>query len=501
MPSTESKTSTVIHDVAVARQKLAGSTGPLVLTNDFYALKITAFPCLRGSLYGFNQGVFGGVLAMDNFKRHMGQWDEDQIKKGWDISASTCGLYTILMHAGLFCLGVLIQCLGVTPFGPAAIILGRLISGLGTGALARIVPLYVAECAPPEARGLPVGLQATAIMFSYLLGYWIDFGTNYIGGTAGTQTEAAWFIPLALQFVPALILMIGIIFMPFTPRSLIHHNPEDDARKALTELRGITAKVELIEIELLEIKTQSLFEKRVVIDEYLHLEKFTAWNTFKLYYYDQLLTTPLTPPRQLVSISSLFRTKVMFRRVILATMIMFFAQWTGINGIMYCAPQIFAGLGLSSVTTSLLASGILGIVMFLPTVPAVMYVDELGRKPILYLGPIAVGARPYGVALAVSADWMNNFIIGQVTPIMFEKLQWGTFVVFGALTFLGAGLILIFVPETKDLTLEEIDSLFGDKRSATADLERMEAIKQEIGLKELLYRASTEVVVAEEEKS
>ena len=65
----------------------------------------------------------------------------------------------------------------------------------------------------------------------------------------------------------------------------------------------------------------------------------------------------------------------------------------------------------------------------------------------------------------------------------------------------GAGLILIFVPETKDLTLEEIDSLFGDKRSATADLERMEAIKQEIGLKELLYRASTEVVVAEEEKS
>ena len=121
--------------------------------------------------------------------------------------------YTILMHAGLFCLGVLIQCLGVTPFGPAAIILGRLISGLGTGALARIVPLYVAECAPPEARGLPVGLQATAIMFSYLLGYWIDFGTNYIGGTAGTQTEAAWFIPLALQFVPALILMIGIIFM------------------------------------------------------------------------------------------------------------------------------------------------------------------------------------------------------------------------------------------------------------------------------------------------
>ena len=69
---------------------------------------------------------------------------------------------------------------------------------------------------------------------------------------------------------------------------------------------------------------------------------------------------------------------------------MFFQQWTGINAVLYYAPQIFGGLGLSSNTTSLLATGVVGIVMFLATLPAVLYIDRLGRKPVLALGAIAM---------------------------------------------------------------------------------------------------------------
>ena len=89
----------------------------------------------------------------------------------------------------------------------------------------------------------------------------------------------------------------------------------------------------------------------------------------------------------------------MFRRVIVATVTMFFQQWTGINAVLYYAPQIFAGLGLSSNTTSLLATGVVGIVMFLATLPAVLYIDKLGRKPVLTLGAIAMASCHITIAI------------------------------------------------------------------------------------------------------
>ena len=81
----------------------------------------------------------------------------------------------------------------------------------------------------------------------------------------------------------------------------------------------------------------------------------------------------------------------MFRRVIVATVTMFFQQWTGINAVLYYAPSIFAGLGLSSQTVSLLATGVVGIVMLIATVPAILYVDKMGRKPLLMGGALAMG--------------------------------------------------------------------------------------------------------------
>lgn len=75
-----------------------------------------------------------------------------------------------------------------------------------------------AELAPPEVRGSLVALQQLAITFGIMISFWIDYGTNYIGGTGASQHEAAWRIPLGLQLVPALILGVGILFMPFSPR-------------------------------------------------------------------------------------------------------------------------------------------------------------------------------------------------------------------------------------------------------------------------------------------
>lgn len=155
-------------------------------------------------------------------------------------------------------------------------------------------------------------------------------------------------MPICLQIGPALVLFFGMLFMPFSPRWLVHHGREAEARKVLAGLRGLPQDHELVELEFLEIKAQSLFEKRSVAEAFPHLREQTAWNTFKL---------------QFVAIGALFRTRAMFKRVIVATVTMFFQQWTGINAVLYYAPTIFSKLGLDSNETSLLATGVVGIAM------------------------------------------------------------------------------------------------------------------------------------------
>lgn len=222
------------------------------------------------------------------------------------------------------------------------------------------------------------------------------------------------------------------------------------------------------------------------------------------------------------------------------TLTMFFQQWTGVNAILYYAPSIFQELGLKGNALSLLATGVVGIAMFLATIPAVIWVDDVGRKPVLISGAFLMGAchlivailvavfhanfnnhvaagwaacvlvwifaigfgyswgpcawiivaeiwplsiRGKGMSIAASSNWMNNFIVGQVTPSMITHLGFGTFIFFGVFSLLGGIFIWIFVPETKGLTLEEMDVVFGDSAgTAAADRERQARVNKEIGL-------------------
>ncbi|KAI2467625.1 general substrate transporter [Annulohypoxylon bovei var. microspora] len=546
-------TGAAVYDAALKRrQGMMGTSGPMALVKNFKVFRIALFACIGGILYGYNQGMFSGVLAMPAFKAHMGAYDPfddsaDQTKKGWLTAILELGAwvgallsgfiaeaisrkYGILVAVTVFVVGVVIQATAQSG-GPNVILGGRFVTGMGVGSLATIVPIYNSEVAPPEIRGALVALQQLAITFGIMVSFWIDYGTNYIGGTTlGTQKDAAWLVPICLQLLPAVILFFGMMFMPFSPRWLVHHDREDEARKILASLRGLSVDHELVELEFLEIKAQSQFEKRTVAEHFPTLSDPTAWNTFKL---------------QFVAIKSLFQTKAMLKRVAVACITMFFQQWTGINAVLYYAPSvlIFKQLGMNDNTTSLLATGVVGIVMFIFTVPAVLYIDRVGRKPVLTVGAIGMAtchiiiavivaknadqwasqsaagwaavvmvwlfvihfgyswgpcswiivaeiwplsSRPYGTSLGASSNWMNNFIVGQVTPIMLSKIGYGTYVLFGILTFMGAGFIWFFVPETKRLTLEEMDVIFGSEGTAQADFERMDEINREIGLTAML---------------
>jgi MFS family permease len=108
-----------------------------------------------------------------------------------------------------------------------------------------------------------------------------------------------------------------------------------------------------------------------------------------------------------------------------------------------------------------------------------------------------LGVRAKGISIGGSLNWLNNFAIGQATPDMVAGMGYGTFIFFGAICFIAAGFVWWFVPETKNLTLEEMDEVFGDAAgSATADRERLDRIYVELGLfsaQEVEVRASMSV--------
>lgn len=164
------------------RLKLQGETGPRALLRNFRVFLIACFACIGGLLYGYNQGVFSGVLTMNNFNKDMGQWTGNQTKKGWLTSILELGAwfgtlysgflaeiisrkYAIMVNTGIFIIGVIVQCTAAAGAGHSAILGGRFITGMGVGSLSMIVPMYVAETAPPEVRGLLVAVQQFAIEF------------------------------------------------------------------------------------------------------------------------------------------------------------------------------------------------------------------------------------------------------------------------------------------------------------------------------------------------
>ncbi|PCH42530.1 general substrate transporter [Wolfiporia cocos MD-104 SS10] len=515
------------------RRTLQGKSGWAGLMHNGRVFAIAIFASLGGL-----QGVFSSVLDMKNFDDRMASAVDNTDLKGWLVSVLELGAwfgvlctgtladklsrkYCIVLAVVVFCIGVIVQ---DTAFHPGSIYAGRFITGWGVGSLSMVVPLYNAELAPPEVRGSLVALQQMSITFGIMISFWIDYGTNYIGGTGSTQSPAAWRLPIALQLVPALILGIGILFMPFSPRWLVNQGRDEEALMVLSRVRRLPPDSEVVQIEYLEIRAQYLFEKEISEINFPEYQDGSFKSNFKLGFYGYL---------------SLLRSRTLLRRVAIGSLTMFFQQWTGVNAILYYAPSIFTSLGLTGSTNSLLATGVVGIVMFLATIPAVIWVDSLGRKPVLISGAFLMAAchiivaiitalfhdswsshkaagwaacafvwifaigfgyswgpcswivvaeiwpmsvRGKGISIAASSNWMNNFIVGQVTPTMLARIGFGTFVFFGSFSFLGGLFIWFLVPETKGLTLEEMDDVFGSAGLAVADQERQLAIEKRIGL-------------------
>ncbi|KAJ5433641.1 uncharacterized protein N7458_012797 [Penicillium daleae] len=524
------------------RARLAGPSGVKGLVSNLRTLSIAVFASLGGFVYGYNQGMFGQILSMTSFSNTVHPESiTNPVSRGLLTAILELGAWVGVLVNGIladalgrqkatlsgvivFLVGVIIQaCAKNVDY----ILGGRFVTGLGVGILSMIVPLYNAELAPAELRGSLVSLQQLAICFGILVSYWIGYGTNYIGGTGETQSNAAWLIPICIQIAPAIVLGVGILFMPPSPRWLMVKGRDDECLSVIAKLRRLPSDSELVQLEYLEVKAQHRFEQETSLAKFPHYHAPGVLNKIKLGFHEY---------------SSLITNQSLLKRVLVAVFIMVFQQWSGINAILYYASFIFKDLGLTGNTTSLLAGGVGGIVLFLATIPAVLWIDQVGRKPVLICGALGMGichfvvagldgkynsswpshkaagwvavvfvwlyqvnfgyswgpgawvlvaevfplgVRAKAISIGASSNWLNNFAIGMATPQMVATMGYGTFIFFGAMCFIGAAFIYFFVPETKNLTLEEMDEVFGDEAgNAIEDRNRLLEIYTDLGLLE-----------------
>jgi SP family xylose:H+ symportor-like MFS transporter len=451
------------------------------MANKNYILFIALSAALGGLLFGYDTAVISGAIGNLTDFFHL-----SPIETGWAISSALVGCLigaffsdflsdrfgrkvTMLITAILFILNSIGTAL---PFSFSMFVLFRIIGGIGVGIASMVVPMYIAEIAPPKRRGALVGNYQLAIVIGIVVVYFVNY-LIALQGDHNWNLNIGWRWMFGSEIVPSILFFIFIFFIPESPRWLIK---QGETTKAIAVLQKINTEVEVAQMQV-EIKNS------------LHQEDKNQWKQF---------------------VNPLFR-----KALLVGIGLSVLQQLTGINAILYYAPEIFKSLG-SSTDVSLLETSILGVVNLIFTLLAIRWVDKMGRKPLLYIGSVgmtialmAVGLfiyfdalgnwvlpflllfmasfsiswgpivwvllaeifpnkiRSLALAISVFIQWIANFVVTQVFPILVEN-QWLKTHFNGAFPFYLFSIICLFslifvwkkVPETKNKTLEEMDTLW-----------------------------------------
>lgn len=260
---------------------------------------IAFFASFGGFEYGYQQGILSQSLVMTRFTTSFPSvvasssatgWLTSVLQLGGILGSLTAGIlgelisrkYTMFTACCWVILGSYLY-VGATAGHPQLLYAGRFFTGLGVGTFSGVGPLYNAEISSAEIRGFVVSFYQFATILGIMLSFWIGYGSNYIGGTGDAQSDLAWRLPSIIQGIPAVLLAMGIWFMPFSPRWLVKQGRDDAARKTLARLRKLDIDNDLVEVEYLEIKAEALFEQRVYEREFPNLAaKVIMWQTSRL---------------------------------------------------------------------------------------------------------------------------------------------------------------------------------------------------------------------------
>jgi SP family sugar:H+ symporter-like MFS transporter len=438
--------------------------------------RVFFFGALGGLLFGYDTGVISGALLFIKDDFTLSPFLEGAIVAalllGAMIGAAVAGTLSdrlgrrrlIMVAAVVFTLGALGAALAPSVW---FLISARFVLGLAVGSAALVVPLYLSEIAPTEIRGAISSLNQLMIVSGILAAYLVN---------AALASSGDWRLMLGAAAIPSLILLLGMAFMPETPRFLVRTGEEDEAREVLDEVREDDADDEPDQ-EIREIRE---------VDEKEDEAGLSA------------LKAPWLRPALIVAIG-----------------LAVFQQLIGINTIIYYTPTTLTavGYGNEGAIYANIAIGVLNVVM---TVVAIRIIDRVGRKPMLLAGligmvtsltvlgvsssvladpkspgdpaavitliclagfiasfaatwgpvvwvmlpeilPLSVRGTAMGVAICL--HWGANFLVAQTFPVLLDKFGPGpVFLGYAAIGVAAFVFVKVLVTETKGRSLEEIES-------------------------------------------
>jgi sugar porter (SP) family MFS transporter len=335
-----------------------------------------------------------------------------------------------------------------------------------------------------------VGIYEIGVQLGTTIGFWIIYAVKQTIPTSTTQ----WRFPVAFQLIPGGILMIGMAFLPESPRWVALHQGVEDAHRLLAKIRQLDPSHPYVEWEMQGIvehngKVQSNGSKR-------------SMKSYALRYKELALPG-------------------IRNRLLTGTILMIFFQMSGTNAINYYSPLIFKSLGFKGASSQFLATGIYGIIRFVCTLVAMLFVvDRVGRRKLIIIGsvimglcmwyigaylsaakPLANGSRPesaysaivfiyvYAAAFCFSyagipwiycseifpvsirthctsitaaVHWIFNLLLARAVPYMIANIGASTYFVFGACLTVSVPWAYFFMPETRGLSLEDMEALWTE---------------------------------------
>jgi MFS family permease len=194
------------------------------------------------------------------------------LNQGW-IADKLSRKYSIVVAVIIFIVGSILQ---TSAADYAMLTFARFVGGIGIGMLSMVVPLYISEISPPEIRGTLLVLEELSIVTGIVIAFWTTYGTLHI------PSEWSWRLPFVLQIIPGLVLGVGIIFLPFSPRWLCSKNRDDEALVALSKLRQLAPTDHRIQREWFDIRAEVALHTEISAERHPHLQERTAGNRIKL---------------------------------------------------------------------------------------------------------------------------------------------------------------------------------------------------------------------------
>lgn len=498
---------------------------------------ICGFTSVGGLFFGYDSGYISGVMGMEYFIHEftgkvndgsssfaLDSWQKSLITSilsagtffGALISADSADYIgrriTILLSCAIFTIGVILQTISTTV---ALLAVGRVIAGFGVGGVSSTIILYMSEIAPKKVRGATVAGYQFCVTLGLLIASCVDYGTK------NRTDSGSYRIPIALQLLWAIILSTGLFFLPESPRFFVKKGRVDEAAKVLSTLRQQPIESNYIQEELAEIIENHEIESALIPTQ----SYFQSWaSCFTGGLRDQSSN---------------------LRRTILGTSLQMMQQWTGINFIFYFGTTFFQELG--TISNEFLISIITTLVNVCSTPLSFYTVEKFGRRTLLLYGAVGMfvcefivaiagtvdgdnhktvsamiaficiyifffastwgpGAwiligeifplpiRSRGVGLSTASNWLWNCIISVITPYMVgeDKGNLGAkvFFIWGSLCVCCFVYTLFLVPETKGLTLEEIDVMLAETNAFTSARWKPHAIEtvDELYKSEVVHR-------------